>query len=157
LDDLKLTIGKVAKLAGVSVETIRYYERFGIISKPTKCHHSYRQYPKDIVQRVRFIKGAQELRFKLSEISDLLSMRLNVKSTPEALRAVAGLKIKQIDEKIHELHRIRSALVMAMDCCEAQVSSQNCPVLDRFYESESADAFGFIEKLNDAGQSLAKI
>jgi MerR family transcriptional regulator, copper efflux regulator len=71
-----LTIGQVAKEAGVGVETLRYYEREGLVKEPPRRDSGYRQYPEDVVKRIHFIKRAQELGFSLKEIAELLALRV---------------------------------------------------------------------------------
>ena len=86
----ELTIGRVAKLAGVSVETIRYYQRRGLLTEPDKPHMGYRRYPADIVKHIRFIKRAQALGFSLQEIIELLrKIRLDVLYSIYVVFAVA--------------------------------------------------------------------
>ncbi len=83
-----LTIGDVAKRANVHIETLRYYERLGIVPKPPRTRSNYRLYPEDTVRRVRFVKHAQELGFSLKEIKELLS-----------LRATSGATCKDVHER----------------------------------------------------------
>jgi Hg(II)-responsive transcriptional regulator len=129
----KLTIGKVAKLSNVGVETIRYYEREGLIKQPRKQDRSFREYSKEAVQRVRFIKRAQELGFSLSDISDLLSLRVDGRTSCATVKRKAVSKISQVEEKIADLERIRSALTKIKAHCERQSAGDKCPVLESFY------------------------
>ena len=127
------TIGGVAKLSGVGVETIRYYEREGIIEQPKKSMGSFREYPEDVVHRVRFIKRAQELGFSLDEISELLSLRAKGRGTCSTVKGKADEKLIQIEEKIADLKRIQLALLKVKDSCERQAPGEKCPVLENFY------------------------
>jgi len=78
---MALTIGQVAKRSGIGIETLRYYERKGLVEEPPRTESGYRQYPEDVVARIRFIRRAKELGFKLSEISELLSLRVDPNTT----------------------------------------------------------------------------
>lgn len=129
----RLKIGKVAKASNVGVETIRYYEREGLIDQPRKNRGSFREYPLETVHRVRFIKRAQELGFSLNEIEELLSIRSKGAGTCSTVKLKTDTKIRQIEEKIADLRRIRSALLKIKDCCEKQLPDVKCPVLEDFY------------------------
>lgn len=129
----RLTIGKVAQESNVGVETIRYYERSGLIVQPRKLGDGFREYPRDIVHRIRFIKRAQELGFSLKEIDELLSLRGKGKGTCSTVKGKTAAKIQQIDEKIADLKRIQKALFKVRDCCEKQLPDVKCPVLEDFY------------------------
>jgi len=94
-----LTIGKVARLAGIGVETIRFYEREGLIEEPPRRESGYRQYPEDTVHRLRFIRRAKELGFTLKEIKELLALRIDPETTCEDIRRRANTKINDIEAK----------------------------------------------------------
>lgn len=128
-----MTIGNVAKQSNVGVETIRYYEREGLIDQPRKNGGAFREYPLDIVHRVRFIKRAQELGFSLGEIEELLSLRSKGKGTCSTVKGKTDLKIQQIEDKVADLLRIKAALLKVRDCCERQLPEVKCPVLEDFY------------------------
>ncbi|MBI3549267.1 MAG: MerR family transcriptional regulator [Elusimicrobia bacterium] len=128
-----LTIGKVAKLARVGVETIRYYEREGILRRPSRLAGSYREYSPDAVNRLRFIKRAQELGFSLREITKLLSLRVEGRGACSRVKRRAEEKMGQIEEKISDLKRIKAALSRVIDHCDRQAPEKGCPVLDGFY------------------------
>lgn len=127
------TIGNVAKLCGVGVETIRYYEREGIINQPKKSTETFREYPEDTIHRIRFIKRAQELGFSLDEITELLSLRVKGSGSCSSVKSKAEQKIAQIEEKIADLKQIQSALKKVKDSCERQAPGEKCPVLENFY------------------------
>ena len=91
-----LTIGKVARLASVGVETVRFYEREGLLDKPPRRRSGYRQYSKDTVSRLRFIRRAKELGFTLKEIRELLTLRIETESTCEDVRIKAEAKINDV-------------------------------------------------------------
>ena len=127
------TIGDVARQCGVGVETIRYYEREGIINQPKKGMGAFREYPEDVVHRIRFIKRAKELGFSLDEITELLSLRVKGSGSCSSVKNKAERKIAQIEEKIADLKQIQSALKKVKDSCERQAPGDKCPVLESFY------------------------
>lgn len=133
LNSQPVSIGKAAKLANVGVETIRYYEREGIIPKPPKHPGSVRAYPVDTVKRLRFIKRAQDLGFTLQEIVDLLAVRAKGKGTCSSVKSRADEKIAQIETKVADLRKIQKALAEVRDCCEKQLTADKCPILESFY------------------------
>ncbi len=127
-----LTIGQVAKGVEVNIETIRYYERMGLIPLPPRRESGYRQYPEDIVNRVRFIKRAQELGFSLKEVAELLSLRVGPNTTCGDVKKVADSKITEIVGKIQSLERMRDALMRLVETCEESRQAEECPILWAF-------------------------
>lgn len=127
-----LTIGKVAKKALVNIETIRYYERQGLIPLPPRRESGYRQYPEDTVDRVRFIKRAQELGFSLKEVAELLSLRVGPDATCGDVKKLADVKIAEIDGKIRTLERMKDALTRLVETCEESRQAEECPILWAF-------------------------
>jgi MerR family mercuric resistance operon transcriptional regulator len=125
-----ITIGEVARRAGVNVETIRFYEREGLIAQPPRGRSGYRQYPADAVRRIQFIRQAKVLGFTLQEIADLLSLRVVPGSSCDAVRATATAKIADIDERISELERIRTALKELTEACIDRGPTGECPILE---------------------------
>lgn len=125
-----MRIGELARRAGVSVQTVRYYEGRGLMPEPDRARSGYRQYDLSDVSRLRFIRRAQELGFTLAEIGDLLALRLDPSTGPEDLRGRVREKMRGLDEKLSDLERIRSALKHLLHECEAGDSSSDCPLLD---------------------------
>ncbi len=125
-----LTIGKVAHLAGVGVETVRFYERRGLIPVPPRRESGYRQYPRETVSRIQFIKRAKALGFTLREIGELLSLRIDPETTCRDMQDRARIKIAEIDGRIKTLERIRRTLVQLTDACHGKASVSECPVLE---------------------------
>ena len=123
----ELTIGRVAKLAGVNVETIRYYQRRGLLAEPDKPHMGYRRYPADMVKHIRFIKRAQALGFTLEEISELL--RLEEARACAETRALASHKIRLIDQKLTGLAAMRKALASLVQQCDRKQPAKGCPII----------------------------
>jgi MerR family mercuric resistance operon transcriptional regulator len=128
----ELTIGQVAKGGGVNIETIRYYERQGLIPPPPRRESGYRQYPEDTVNRVRFIKRAQELGFSLKEVAELLSLRVVPDTTCGDVKKMADGKIAEIEGKIHSLEKMRDALARLVETCEKNRQAEECPILWAF-------------------------
>lgn len=127
---MTLTIGKLANAAGVNVETIRFYERKGLLAQPQKPTEGFRQYPSEVLQRLRFIKRAQELGFTLDEIINLLTLGdgdcLEVQS-------LAKQKLVLVSKKIADLQRLESNLSHLIDQCSS-TSDLSCPFVDSFKE-----------------------
>src|SRR6267378_3684955 len=112
-----LTIGQVARSAGVGIETVRFYERQGLLTEPARKESGYRQYGEDVVARLRFIRRAKELGFSLKEIAELLALRVEPDTTCAAVRQRAEAKIADIETKIESLREIRAALVKVTKQC----------------------------------------
>lgn len=126
-----MKIGELAGHAGVNVQTVRYYERRGLLPEPERRPSGYREYGPDVLDRLRFIKRAQELGFTLSEIGELLALRLDPRTPAAAVKARAEAKIADIDRKMHDLERIRHALVhLAGRCRGGRGPAGDCPLLD---------------------------
>jgi Hg(II)-responsive transcriptional regulator len=122
-----LTIGKLARAANVGVETVRYYQQRELLPVPA-ARGAFRYYPTSAVDRIRFIKRAQELGFTLDEIAELL--RLQDGADRVQLRELAGTKVEQISQKLADLERMRSVLVHLIDACEHTGRDHPCPIID---------------------------
>ncbi len=127
---LQLTIGELAKRGGVNLETIRYYEREGLLPKPPRSQSGYRQFPPEGVRRIRFIKRAQELGFSLKEIKELLALQLDPDSTAADVKKRAEQKLADIEEKIQTLRAMKKALVRLTATCCGEGSVSECPILE---------------------------
>ena len=125
-----LTIGQLAKKAGVNVETIRYYERRRLIPEPPRRESGYRQYTADFVVRIQFIKRAQELGFSLNEISELLALRIDSETSCSEVRKHAEAKIANIEGKIQSLQSVKRALVELVQVCNENGTTGECPILE---------------------------
>lgn len=125
-----MTIGKVARLAGVGVETVRFYEKEGLINKPPHRESVYRQYPIETVHQLRFIRRAKELGFTLKEIKELLALRLNSGTTCADIRHRTEVKIGDINEKIRTLERMKKALKKLTLACSGRGPVSECPILE---------------------------
>lgn len=128
----KLTIGKLARASNVGVETIRFYERKGLIIQPSK-QGGFRYYNPELITRVNFIKRSQELGFTLKETKELLELTLKEQSKCSDVLAKTQSKIDEIDEKIKDLKRMKKSLKGLADCCESSdMPLSDCPVLECF-------------------------
>ena len=126
-----LKIGQVAVEAGVHVETLRFYERKGLLKQPRRTPYSgYRQYPEEAVRVVRFIKRAQELGFTLKEIEELLRLRDDQDSSCTEVRQAATSKLADIERKLRSLQAMKRALTVLVKSCSSEGSTRNCPILE---------------------------
>lgn len=131
-----MTIGKVAKLAAVGVETVRFYEREGLIGKPPRRESGYREFPADTVARLRFIRRAKELGFSLKEIRELLALRVAPGATCPQVRKRAATKIADIEEKVRSLQRMKRALEKLAGACNGEGAVSACPILGALDEEK---------------------
>jgi MerR family mercuric resistance operon transcriptional regulator len=125
-----LTIGELAERGEVNAQTIRYYERCGLLPKPRRSPSGYRLYDQNAAKRLSFVRRAQALGFSLREINDLLSLRLRADTTCADIRDAARQKIASVDGKLAELNRIRAALVRLARSCRGSGPKSECPILE---------------------------
>ena len=140
-----LTIGKVARSAGVSIDTVRYYERQGLIPAPLRKESGYRLYTDETIKRILFIKNAQELGFSLKEISELLALRVESRRSCSEVMGLAKQKIDEVSRKIESLESIKSVLEKLKTQCKARELTSPCPILESF-EFDSMRSGGRKEK-----------
>ena len=133
----KLTIGRVAAAAGVNVETIRYYQRRGMLEEPVKPLGGYRNYPAEMVKRIRFIKKAQALGFTLENVAGLL--HLNDTDACAKTRDFAARKLALIEQKISELANMRDALSNLVSQCDRKLKRGTCPIIEILQSDFGAD------------------
>jgi Cu(I)-responsive transcriptional regulator len=124
-----MRIGTAAAQAGVNVQTLRYYERRGLLPRPPPRQSGYREFPDEAVGVVRFVKRAQDLGFTLDEIDELLRLRHDKRRDRARVRAVAATRIKDIQRKIAELQAMKKALSHLVHCCEGG-STLECPIIE---------------------------
>lgn len=125
-----LRTSDVAKQADVNLETIRFYERKGLIPKPPRTTSGYRTFSPEMVRRVRFIRRAQELGFSLKEIKELLALRVDPATTCADVRQQAEAKVSDIDEKIRTLQSMKRVLTRLVATCPSRGTIRECPILD---------------------------
>ncbi|MHC4879943.1 MAG: MerR family transcriptional regulator [Planctomycetota bacterium] len=131
-----LSIGQLAKRAGVGVETVRFYEREGLLVEPQRRQSGYRQYQSDTVDRLLFIRRAKELGFTLKEIKELLSLRVDEEKTCADVRQQAEAKIADIEDRIRSLQRMKRALVKVTKQCSGSGPTSECPILESIERKE---------------------
>lgn len=125
-----LSIGQLARAAGVTVETLRFYEKQGLLATPQRTDSGYRQYPPDSIKRVRFIQHAKQVGFTLNDIGELLALRQGKNTSCADIKARATHKIDQVERKIKELERISDALSRMTQKCSGSGSLSDCPILE---------------------------
>lgn len=128
----KLSIGKLAEISGVGVETVRFYQRKELLREP-KAVGRFRTYNEDDAQRIKFIKRAQDLGFTLNEVKELLELNTKNRVTCEAVRSKTETKIKEVEEKISDLERMRASLIqLTKTCSDGQDKMRSYKVQDCF-------------------------
>ena len=133
----ELTIGKVAERAGVGVETVRFYEREGLIKQPPRPRRGYRQYPQRTVSELRFIRRAQNLGFSLREVDELMSLRFDPAAKSGDVKSRAEAKVAEIEEKISDLQRMRDVLLKLTAACSGDLPVADCPILEAMEPSDA--------------------
>src|SRR5262245_47299743 len=129
-NDNQLTISRLSETAKVGVPTLRFYERSGLLPKPRRNASNYRLYSNEAVDRIRFIRRAQELGFTLSEIKDLLNLRVSGPISCAEVRERAEAKIADIEERILSLRRMGRALAKLASACGQEGAKKSCPILE---------------------------
>lgn len=122
-------IGEVGRRAEVNKETVRYYEKRNLIPKPDRRRSGYRIFTKRHIDQIKFIKRAQELGFTLSEIQELLNLRMDEDTTCSEIKSEAHQKYRDVVQKIQDLQRIKETLVELIDSCSGDGPKGECPIL----------------------------
>jgi len=130
-----MTIGRLAKQAGVNIDTIRYYERNGLLPEPTRRSSGYREYGSTDVARLRFILRAKDLGFTLVEIGELLS--LSADHDVRGVKRRAEERLDQVEHKIKELQRVRRGLKTLIDACPGHGDLERCPIIAALSDTEA--------------------
>lgn len=131
-----LKIGELARRTGVNVQTVRYYERRGILAEPPRTDSGYRQYRPEAVRRIRFIKRAQRLGFTLREIDDLLGLRVEGPGGCAAVEARTSEKLEEVESRLRELDHLRRVLEGLLSACRRHEPTAECPVLEVLEEGD---------------------
>ncbi len=134
-----LSIGQLAAAADVGVETLRYYEREGLLPEPPRSPSGYRRFPPEAIVRIRFIRRAKTLGFTLREIRELFALRVDPEKSCADVRALAKAKILDIEAKIADLARIRGVLNELALACRGRGPTRECPILDAITEDDASD------------------
>ncbi len=122
-------IGKAAEVLGLSADTLRYYEKIGLVPRVGKNHSGRRTYSEKDVARLKFVQRAQSIGFSLAEIGQLLKLRENPLKSSKAIRAMAQRKCKDMQKQISTLKTVEAELTLLLNLCSG--NSDNCPILDR--------------------------
>ena len=121
---------EVAEKAGVNAQTLRYYERRGLLADPPRSRAGYRDYPPFVIEVLRFVKRAQELGFTLAEVEELLRLADGGPESCEAARSLAESHIADLLRKIADLQRMRVSLTALVETCQRPRADRSCPLLD---------------------------
>lgn len=135
---MTMTIGQVAAAADVTVQTIRYYERRGLVTAPRRTASGYRQYATDAVTRLRFIRHAQELGFSLHEVQELLELRVRDGAACDAVAHATRQKIDLIQQRMRDLRRIHRTLERLAAACAERKRTDACPILEALEDHDDA-------------------
>ena len=125
-----LSVGQVAKQAGVKIQTLHYYEKVGILKPAFRRESGYRAYDRNAIRVIRFIKHAQELGFSLEEIQELLKLKSVNTTKCEGVQKKAHSHLDDVKEKIARLDRIRRVLETLIEQCRERKAGSECPILD---------------------------
>ena len=126
----RLTVGQLAREAGINSESVRFYESQGLLPEPPRSAGGYRVYSQDSLLRIRFIKRAQDLGFSLKEIRELLSLSEDTASDCAEVRALAQTKVEEIAQKIQALQSMKRALSELASSCPGSGSVASCSILE---------------------------
>ncbi len=124
-----LTIGQLAQRAELATETLRHYERLGLIEPSRRSASNYRLYDPQALQRLRFIRRAQALGFSLPEIRQLLDLHRRGQGDMAQVRAIAEQRLRQIEQRMADLQRLRDGLEQLTRACPGHGSMGQCPIL----------------------------
>lgn len=127
--DKKITIGKLARLAGVNIQTVRYYERIGVLHPVSKTEAGYRLYGEGELKRLQFVRQAKELDFTLKEIKELMDLRVESPSACMEVLKKTKEKLKNIEERIEKLNDMRGILNEWSTACRGKSAIEECPIL----------------------------
>ncbi len=131
---MALTSGQLAKKCDVGVETLRFYEREGLLDKPARTGSNYRQYPVEAVERVQFIRRAQLLGFQLKDIKELLALRDDPDAGSGDVREKAVAKLADIDQRIKDLEAMKTELTRLVAACDGSGPAAECPIITAICE-----------------------
>jgi len=124
---------EVAGRAGVNPQTLRYYERRGLLPEPPRSTSGYRSYPDETVRVIRFVKRAQELGFSLDEVEELLHLARGGPSSCDTARGLARARLADLSAKIADLERMRDSLLQLVDTCARPRQERDCPLLEAIH------------------------
>ena len=132
-----MRIGKASREAGVNIQTLRYYERRGLLPKTSRLASGYREYDPATVALVRFIRNAQELGFTLNEIGELIALRDDRSRSNEDVRELATRKIEEMDRRIRQLTQMKTELAELVERCGSTPCRDDCVIIDAFDDANT--------------------
>jgi Cu(I)-responsive transcriptional regulator len=124
-----MTIGKLARDNGLATETLRHYERLGLIAPSQRSASNYRLYDAAAAQRLRFIRRAQALGFSLAEIRELLDLHADADADMSAVKAIVQQRVAQIDARLDDLLQLKAGLMALAEACPGHGGTADCPIL----------------------------
>lgn len=133
-----MKIGQLAQRSGVGIDTVRYYEREGLLPKPSRLASGYRSYDLGDLKRLRFVRRGKALGFTLPEIRELLALSSHAGEDMAAMKAAAQQKLADVERRLQELARIRDGLRTLIAACPGHGDLGRCPILNALVEEESA-------------------
>lgn len=136
----RFTIGALAKQSDVAIDTIRYYEREGLLPTPSRRASGYREYDAVAVERVRFIRRGKELGFTLDEIRDLLALEADRANGVEGIKQRASRRLGELNERIRQLTEMRDVLARLVNECPGCGEPECCPILSSLHGDQAEDA-----------------
>lgn len=137
-------IGDITKKLGLSADTLRYYEKIGLLSKISRTESGIRQYSDKDISNLKFIQRAQKMNFKLAEISDLLKMRQDPQHAKDEIRQLTASKLDDIEHQLNDLTMLRNELTLLMNLCRG--SKDGCPIIEGIETQKQVQVRnGFIE------------
>ncbi len=134
----KFTIGELARFAGVNIQTIRYYEKRGLVEPAARSGAGYRLYEKKVLKRLRFIRSAKGLGFTLKEIMGLLDLKVESAEDCGTAKREVQAKLKDVEQRIEALDSVRRILVELMEACDKRQPTGDCPILKAIEDTEPA-------------------
>jgi len=129
LQETAMNIGQLARQAGVPIDTVRYYERQGLVPEPPRSASGYRQYGPDDVTRLEFIRRAKTLGFTLEEIGELMAISGNYSNDMNEMKQKASMKLELVEARLAELQRMRDALRLLVEACPGHGPLATCPIM----------------------------
>lgn len=134
----RLRIGEVCRLTGLSADTLRYYERIGLLPKVARTPSGIRVYGERDLSRLRFIQRAQKMDFSLDEIGKLLTMRENPQHARDAVRQLTARKIAEVEARLEELTLLRNELTLLVNLCRGD--GEGCPIIEGLEDETGHDS-----------------
>lgn len=125
-----ISIGKLAELAEIEIQAIRYYESLGLLPEPKRTESGYRKYDLEYLENLRFIKNLQELNFKLEEIKELVKVKFNKKALGKDVKKLIKEKLNEIKDEIIDLRTKEDRLEDLLASCSGRMKSCDCPILE---------------------------